>query len=305
MRYVHLYFTCIKRSMISRLEYKKDTVVALFSFFFSNFCSLAALYFILQAIPALAGYSLYEVGFFYAFSMLPIALDHLFSDEFGRVAYRRVKEGDMDMHFLRPVPVMFQVFAETFQPEGFGELILGVALIAVCASNLTVTVTFGSVAVLFVGSDQGRVEYTGELKAMAAALPAGKTALFLEHTDDMPLVYAASDVVVSASSAQPEAFGRVIPEAQAMGRIVVGTAHGGACETVADGVTGFLTPPGDAAALAAALDRALEMPADEAAKMRAAAVESVRENFSTARMCERTLEFYSKIHSTLSHGNVI
>ena len=54
MRYVHLYLTCIKRSMISRLEYKKDTVVALFSFFFSNFCSLAALYFILQAIPALA-----------------------------------------------------------------------------------------------------------------------------------------------------------------------------------------------------------------------------------------------------------
>lgn len=75
MRYVHLYCTCIKRSMISRLEYKKDTVVALFSFFFSNFCSLAAVYFILQAIPALAGYSLEEVGFFYGFSMLPIALD--------------------------------------------------------------------------------------------------------------------------------------------------------------------------------------------------------------------------------------
>ena len=58
MRYVHLYLTCIKRSMISRLEYKKDTLVALSSFFFSNLCSLAALYFILQSIPALAGYSL-------------------------------------------------------------------------------------------------------------------------------------------------------------------------------------------------------------------------------------------------------
>ena len=81
MRYVHLYLTCIKRSMISRLEYKKDTLVALSSFFFSNLCSLAALYFILQSIPALAGYSLPEVGFFYGFSMLPIALDHLFSDE--------------------------------------------------------------------------------------------------------------------------------------------------------------------------------------------------------------------------------
>ena len=168
MRYVHLYFTCIKRSMISRLEYKKDTIVALFSFFFSNFCSLAAICFILQSIPALAGYSLYEVGFFYGFSMMPIALDHLFSDELWLVAYRRVQEGDMDMHFLRPVPVLFQVFAETFQPEGFGELILGVALIALCASNLTVTPTFGAVAVLIVGAVFGAVIITSLKVAMAA-----------------------------------------------------------------------------------------------------------------------------------------
>ena len=172
MRYVHLYLTCIKRSMISRLEYKKDTLVALSSFFFSNLCSLAALYFILQSIPALAGYSLPEVGFFYGFSMLPIALDHLFSDELWLVAYRRVKDGDMDMHFLRPVPVLFQVFAETFQPEGFGELILGAALIAVCASNLTVTVTFGSVAVLFVGALFGAAIITS-LKIALRQIPAG------------------------------------------------------------------------------------------------------------------------------------
>ena len=168
MRYVHLYFTCIKRSMISRLEYKKDTIVALFSFFFSNLCSLAAIWFILQSIPALAGYSLPEVGFFYGFSMLPIAFDHLFSDELWLVAYRRVQEGDMDMHFLRPVPVLFQVFAETFQPEGFGELILGVALITVCALNLAVRVTFGAIVVLCVGAVFGAVIITSLKVAMAA-----------------------------------------------------------------------------------------------------------------------------------------
>lgn len=152
-----------------------------------------------------------------------------------------------------------------------------------------------AVGVLFVGSDQGRTDYTAELKAMAAALPEGKRVAFLEHTDDMPLVYAASDVVVSASSAQPEAFGRVIPEAQAMGRLVVGTAHGGACETISDGRTGFLVPPGAAAALAAALDRALSLPGPEADAMRAAAAASVRENFSTARMCEQTLALYREL----------
>ncbi len=166
--YIRLYFTCIKRSMISRLEYKKDTIVALFSFFFSNLCSLAAVYFILQSIPALAGYSLAEVGFFYGFSMLPISLDHLFSDEFWLVAYRRVKDGDMDMHFMRPVPVLFQVFAETFQPEGFGEMILGVALITVCAFHLKTTVTFGAVAVLVVGAVFGAVIITSLKVAMAA-----------------------------------------------------------------------------------------------------------------------------------------
>lgn len=150
-------------------------------------------------------------------------------------------------------------------------------------------------AVLFVGSDQGRTEYAAELKKIAASLPGGVSAAFLEHTDDMPLVYAASDIVVNASSAQPEAFGRTIPEAQAMGRIVVGTAHGGACETIADGRTGFLVPPGDAAAMAAALDRASSMPPDEAAAMREAAVASVERDFSTARMCERTLELYRSL----------
>ena len=151
------------------------------------------------------------------------------------------------------------------------------------------------VGILFVGSDQGRTEYTAELKAMAARLPEGVRAAFVEHTDDMPLVYAASEVVVSASSAQPEAFGRVIPEAQAMGRLVVGTAHGGACETIADGETGFLVPPGDSAALAAALDRALGLSGAERSRICAAAVASVRANFSTEMMCRRTIDLYREL----------
>ena len=107
-----------------------------------------------------------------------------------------------------------------------------------------------------------------------------------------------SDIVVSASSAQPEAFGRVIPEAQAMGRLVLATAHGGACETVEDGKTGFLVPPGDAPAMAAALDRILDLPDEEKNRIAAAAVESVRANFSTRKMCERTLDVYREIAGT-------
>lgn len=151
--------------------------------------------------------------------------------------------------------------------------------------------------ILFVGSDQGRTQYTAELKKIADALPPGRKVVFLDHTDSMPVVYAASDIVVSASSAQPEAFGRVIPEAQAMGRLVVATAHGGACETVRDGETGFLVPPGDAGAMAKAIDFAAAMPADAKARMAEAAVKSVRENFSTAAMCAKTIALYRELHA--------
>ncbi|MCR5413333.1 MAG: glycosyltransferase family 4 protein [Kiritimatiellae bacterium] len=153
--------------------------------------------------------------------------------------------------------------------------------------------------ILFVGSDQGRKDYTAELKSLASALPAGRPVVFLEHTDNMPLVYAASDIVVSASSAQPEAFGRVIPEAQAMGKIVVGTAHGGACETIEDGRTGLLVPPANPDALAAALDRVFDMDASARAAMSAAAVKSVADNFSVAKMCAETLELYREVHHGL------
>ncbi len=148
-----------------------------------------------------------------------------------------------------------------------------------------------TLGVLFVGSDQGRSEYTAELKALAAKLPPSVQVVFLSRSDDMPAVYALSAVVANCST-DPEAFGRTIPEAQAMGVITVGTSHGGACETIRHGITGFLTPPGDAAALAHALDDILELPETAAAAIRDASIASVRENFSTEKMCAATLAVY-------------
>lgn len=152
------------------------------------------------------------------------------------------------------------------------------------------------VGVLILGSDQGRTDFSDHLRSMASRLPDETQVVFKDHSREMDRVYALSDIVVNASSAQPEAFGRTIPEAQAMGCLVLGTAHGGACETIEDGKTGFLVPPGDAEEMAKKLDEMLEMP--EAAKqaMREAAIASVRENFSTAKMCARTLAVYRELH---------
>ncbi len=64
MRYFKLYFTCIKRSVMSRLEYKRGSIISILAFLISNACSLCSIYFILQAISSLKGYTPAEVGFF-------------------------------------------------------------------------------------------------------------------------------------------------------------------------------------------------------------------------------------------------
>jgi glycosyltransferase involved in cell wall biosynthesis len=100
-------------------------------------------------------------------------------------------------------------------------------------------------------------------------------------------------VVVSASI-EPEAFGRVAVEAQAMGRPVIATDHGGARETVVHGETGWLYPPGDVEALADAIDRALNLDASARAHMGMAARARAHARFTTAAMKRATLAVYER-----------
>ena len=97
---------------------------------------------------------------------------------------------------------------------------------------------------VLVGSDQGRQRYTARLIRQAEALGVADRLRLAGECDDMPAALMLADVVVHAST-QPEAFGRVVIEAQAMGRPVIASDLGGPVETVEHGVTGWRVPPGD------------------------------------------------------------
>lgn len=150
-----------------------------------------------------------------------------------------------------------------------------------------------AIAVL-AGSDQGRHDYVRELIAHAEALGVAERVRIVGNVEDMPAAMMLADVVVNAST-DPEAFGRTIIEAQAMGRMVVATDHGGARETIRDGETGLLVPPADPVALASAIDKLLELPADLriawARHLRAGAIEE----FSVAAMQKAMLAVYAEL----------
>jgi len=140
----------------------------------------------------------------------------------------------------------------------------------------------------------GSERYRRELTAAIRRRPLPCSVSVLEECRDMAAAYMLADVVVSAST-EPEGFGRVIVEAQAMGRPVIASAHGGAAETVLPGETGWLVPPGDATALARALAEALDLEASQRMILAERAIAHVREEFSTSRMTERTIAVYEEL----------
>jgi glycosyltransferase involved in cell wall biosynthesis len=147
---------------------------------------------------------------------------------------------------------------------------------------------------IMVGAALGSPAWRQKVEALVHRLGVEGQVMMVDECRDMPAAYKLAGVVI-APSRKPEAFGRTVAEAQAMGRLVIAADHGGARETVASGKTGWLVPPNDAAALAEAIAHALALSDQERQTMAHDAIESVRARFSNAVMCERTLAVYREV----------
>ena len=117
------------------------------------------------------------------------------------------------------------------------------------------------------------------------------------HCDMPAALLAASIVVVPATEAR--AFGDVAVQAQAMGTPVIAANLGAAPETILappmveePSRTGFLVPPGNAAALALAIVSVLNLGATASGKLSSRAMKHVETSFSAEHMCAETLEAY-------------
>ena len=148
-------------------------------------------------------------------------------------------------------------------------------------------------AVLMVGDDGGS-RFRDVLQRRIDETRTGDVVYLTGSCHDMAAAYKLASVVVSASI-EPEAFGRVAVEAQAMSRPVIATAHGGSCETVADGESGWLYPPGDARALAETIHSALEMDPAGRSRMGQAGRARVHARYTVAEMQRATLAVYEQV----------
>jgi mannosyltransferase len=101
-------------------------------------------------------------------------------------------------------------------------------------------------------------------------------------------------LTIYAFASRNEGFGLTLIEAMAVGAALVASRAGAAERVVEDGVTGVLTPPGDADALVAALEPLMRNPA-QAAAMGARARARVLEKFSLDAEANAIADVYRRL----------
>ena len=148
-----------------------------------------------------------------------------------------------------------------------------------------------SVGLVVGGADPKRRAYEAEIKAQ------GENLVFTGHRDDLREIMAVSAAVVSLST-HPESFGRTVLEALSLGTPVVGYAHGGVGEVLAEVFPAGRAAPGDRADAARVLGQVLDDPAGARAAVRP-------HTFSVARMGAQTLALYEELAGeALAHDQV-
>ncbi len=214
----------------------------------------------------------------------------------------RIIPGGVDTAKFNPAAVlgdrMAKLAREWRLPSGVPTIMLPGRLTSWKGHSLTITALAAlrhkDTVAIFAGGDQGRTKYTQSLIAQAESLGVADRLRLAGHHEDMPAAMMLADIVINAST-DPEAFGRTIVEAQAMGRIVIAADHGGARETIIHGETGFLFPPGDYLALANTIDAAMDFTAEERITWGQNARAAVAQHYSIAAMQNAVLAVYAEL----------
>jgi glycosyltransferase involved in cell wall biosynthesis len=147
---------------------------------------------------------------------------------------------------------------------------------------------------VILGSDQGRDIYKKKILRLAEQYRLTNQLKFIKHCKNMPLAYKISDIIVSASI-EPEAFGRVSVEAQAMEKPIIASNIGGSNETIINDKTGFLFESGKAQALGKKIIEVLQLDETTLKSMGNEGRKNIIKKFNVEKMCFSTYSEYKKL----------
>lgn len=233
-KYTRLYIKFLLQYLKSLMEYRADFIIGLFGFIIIQATGIAFLYLVFQRIPSLNGWSFNEILFIYGFAQLPRGLDHLFTDNLWLLSGRIIVRGEFDKYLLRPINPLFHLIAERFQPDAFGELIIGIFLIITSLGKLNIQLTFVNVIAFIFVVLCGSVIYTSVklfFASFAFWLKFSQSILFMNYMladfTKYPITIYSKWIRVVLTFVVPFAFTAFFPAGYFVGKVSMSVAVGG------------------------------------------------------------------------------
>jgi glycosyltransferase involved in cell wall biosynthesis len=239
-----------------------------------------------------------------------IASRHPAARERIRVIYRGVDEGIFDARAVPPEAVASLRERWGVAPET--KIVLQAARLSGLKGHCdTIEAAFilaadgalDGAVIIFAGDAGSGSAYGQDLAALIARHGLEDKVRLVGHCAEMPAAFLAAEVAL-VPSLVPETFGRTSIEAQAMGCPVILSDIGALPETIIapeqdkSGFTGWLVPPGDAAALVAKIRLALNLAPEARTALGIRARQRVAAEFTLREMQLATLKVYDELLGT-------
>jgi ABC-2 type transport system permease protein len=170
--YIRLYFTIEAQYIKAQMQYRADFLISSVGMFFSSLATLSIFVVLFQSIPNLAGWSLMEMVFLYAFYMIAISPMQILFDNVWWLRYK-VQSGEFVKYYFRPLNMMFYYMSERFDIKGLTQLAAGIVLLAYSSARLGLEWSAGKILMLLVA------EFSAALVLIAIAVMAGASAFWI------------------------------------------------------------------------------------------------------------------------------
>jgi ABC-2 type transport system permease protein len=133
--YLRLYFIIEAQYIKARMQYRADFIISSLGMFFSSLATLGVFWVILESVPDLAGWSLMEMVFIYAFYMIAISPMQILFDHAWQLRFH-IQQGTFLKYYFRPLNMMFYYMSEIFDLKGLTQLAAGIILLVYASLQL-------------------------------------------------------------------------------------------------------------------------------------------------------------------------
>ncbi|WP_096439719.1 ABC transporter permease [Alteribacter populi] len=183
MFYVSIFFQYASQYLKTRMSYRADLVVELFSDLLFQAVNLIFILVVFGHTTFLSGWSREEIIFIYGFFLVPYAV---FSSFFNIWDFneRYIVKGEMDRVLTRPIHSLFQIIIERMELESMFGVITGVAIMFYAGSELGLTLSWYDPFMFIMMVIGGSLIYAGIFIILASISFWSDS-----RTDIMPMMY--------------------------------------------------------------------------------------------------------------------